>query len=103
MTGPLLLPPSILLIPAVQSPTVGAADERRFKHSYQYELYFTTHSWPPLCSPLLPNFYFGSRTSAGASGNEDEPLIERDVSTLSPYGAWNSTELLSNLHNMLRI
>lgn len=52
---------------------------------------------------LLLNLYFGFRTSTGTPGKENEPLIGEDVSTLSPYGARNSTELLSNLHNMLGI
>lgn len=102
-----LLPPAPLHppLPTLQSgaPGLGAADERRLNHSDRNEPYFTTHCWPPLCSPLLLNLYFGFRTSAETPGKENEPLIGGDVSTLSPYGARNSTELLSNLHNMLGI
>lgn len=83
--------------------SLGAADERRFRHSEQNEHYFTTHCRPSLCFALLLNLYFGFKTSTGAAGKEDKPLIGGDVTTLSPYGARNSAELLSNLHNMLGI
>lgn len=48
-------------------------------------------------------FILALKQVPGAAGKEDKPLIGGDVTTLSPYGARNSAELLSNLHNMLGI
>lgn len=84
-------------------PTLVTANERRFTHSAQTEHHFSRLCMPSLCSPLVLNLYFGFRTSTGSPGKKTKPLIGGDVSTLSPYGALNSTELLSNPHNMLRI
>lgn len=58
-----------------------------------------THCWPSRSSALLLVFYFGS----GPAGSEDGPLIGIDASSLSPYGARNSTKLLLNLCSMFGI
>lgn len=39
----------------------------------------------------------------GTPGKRHKPPIGGNVSTLSPYGVWNFTELLSNLRNMFGI
>lgn len=65
----------------------------------QDENYVMTHCWPSRRSALLLVLYFGS----GPAGREDGPLIGIDASTLSAYGARNSTELLPNLCSMFGI
>lgn len=65
----------------------------------QNENYVMTRCWPSCGSALLLVLYFGS----GPAGREDGPLTGIDMSTLSPYGARNSTELLPNLCSMFGI
>lgn len=88
---------SILLKPALQSWTSRWKGDLSIH--VQNENYVATRCWPSPCPALLLVLYFGS----GAAGRVDGPLIVRDTSTLSPYGARNSMELLCNLCSMFGI